>query len=124
MALRKQSRMLPTHDANDPEYRRLRYVRYADDFLLGFAGLRSEAQEIKGCLGEFLRDTLKLELFKTKTLITHARTEAARFLGYEIGTMHDDTKRSINGAISLRVPVAVARAKCEPYMRSGKPVHR
>ncbi len=56
-------------------------------------------------------------------MITHARTEDARFLGYEIGTMHDDTRRSINGAISLRVPVAVARAK-RPCMRSGKPVHR
>jgi hypothetical protein len=124
MALRKQIQKLSTHDPNDPDYRRLRYVRYADDFLLGFAGPRSEAEEIKARLGEFLRDTLKLELSETKTLITHARTEAARFLGYEIGTMHDDTKRSINGAISLRVPVAVARAKCEPYMRSGKPVHR
>jgi hypothetical protein len=124
MALRKQIRTLPTQDPNDPDYRRLRYVRYADDFLLGFAGPRSEAEEIKAHLGEFLRDTLKLELSKTKTLITHARTETARFLGYEIGTFHDNTRRSINGAIRLRVPAAVARAKCEPYMRNGKPVHR
>ncbi len=124
LALRKQIRTLPTHDPTDPDYRRLRYVRYADDFLLGLAGPRFEAEEIKARLGEFLRDTLKLELSKTKTLITHARTEAARFLGYEIGTFHDNTRRSINGAISLRVPAAVARAKCEPYMRSGKPVHR
>src|SRR5437660_2380465 len=94
MALRKQIRTLPTHDPNDPDYRRLRYVRYADDFLLGFAGPRSETEEIRAHLAEFLRNTLKLELSKTKTLITHARTEAARFLGYEIGTLHDDTKRS------------------------------
>ena len=124
MALRKQIRTLPTHDPNDPDYRRLRYVRYADDFLLGFAGPRSEAEEIKAQLGEFLRDTLKLELSKTKTLITHARTETARFLGYEIGTFHDNTRRSINGAISLRVPVAVVSAKCAHYMRNGKSVHR
>ncbi len=123
-ALRKQIRTLPTHDPNDPDYRRLRYVRYADDFLLGFAGPRSEAEAIKVRLGEFLRDELKLELSQTKTLVTHARTESARFLGYEIGTLHDDTRRSINGAIGLRVPVAVVRAKCKPYLRHGKPVHR
>ena len=124
VALRKQIRNLPTHDPNDADYRRLRYVRYADDFLLGLAGPRSEAEEIKAHLSEFLRDSLKLELSKTKTLITHARKEAARFLGYEIGTMHDNTKRSINGAICLRVPVAAVRAKCQPYLRHGKPVHR
>ena len=123
-ALRKQIQKLPTRDPADPDYRRLRYVRYADDFLLGFAGPRSEAEEIKARLGEFLRDALKLELSKTKTLVTHARTESARFLGYEIGTLHDDTKRSINGAIGLRVPVAVVRNRCTPYLRNGKPMHR
>ncbi|MGH7511238.1 MAG: maturase, partial [Gemmatimonadales bacterium] len=53
MALRRQLRRLPTHDPADPNYRRLRYVRYADDFLLGFAGPRSEADEIKAQLDEF-----------------------------------------------------------------------
>src|SRR5229473_334417 len=56
LALRKQIRTLPTHDPTDPDYRRLRYVRYADDFLLGLAGPRFEAEEIKARLGEFLRD--------------------------------------------------------------------
>src|SRR5262249_30872860 len=92
LALRKQIQQLPTHDPNDPDYRRLRYVRYADDFLLGLAGPRSEAEEIKVRLGEFLRDVLKLELSKTKTLVTHARTETAHFLGYDIGTFHDNTR--------------------------------
>ena len=68
----------------DPNYRRLKYVRYADDFLLGFIGPKSEAEEIKRKLEAFLREQLKLELSQTKTLITHARTERARFLGYEI----------------------------------------
>ena len=41
-ALRKQQRSLPSRDPLDPGYRRLRYVRYADDILLGFAGPKAE----------------------------------------------------------------------------------
>ena len=51
---------------------------------LGFAGPKVEAEEIKARLAAFLRDVLKLELSPTKTLITHARSQRARFLGYEI----------------------------------------
>lgn len=77
---------LPSQDPRDPDYRRLRYSRYADDTLLGFAGPKAEAEEIKQRLAVFLRDDLKLELSPDKTLITHARTQRARFLGYEIAT--------------------------------------
>ena len=82
--LRKRQRSLPSLDPHDPGYRRLRYVRYADDILLGFTGPKAEAEEIKRRLAQFLHEDLALELSETKTLITHARTEAARFLGYEI----------------------------------------
>ena len=57
-------------------------IRYADDHLLGFTGPRAEAEQIKQRLAAFLRDDLKLELNQDKTLITHARTQAASFLGY------------------------------------------
>jgi hypothetical protein len=60
----------------------LRYCRYADDWLVGYIGSREEAEEIKHQMGRFLREHLKLELSKTKTLITHARTQKAKFLGY------------------------------------------
>ena len=128
-ALRKQQRTLPTLDPRDPGYRRLRYVRYADDILLGFAGPKAEAEEIKRRLGQFLRDELKLELSEPKTLITHARTDATRFLGYEVTVGHDDRKitagrRSVNGAIQLRVPTVVIKAKCARYMRGGRPERR
>jgi len=66
------SRDLPSVDPQDPDYRRLRYVRYADDTLLGFTGPRAEAEEIKQRLAAFLHDDLKLELSHDKTLITHA----------------------------------------------------
>jgi group II intron reverse transcriptase/maturase len=129
-AERAIARRMPSQDPDDPDYRRLRYVRYADDFLLGFAGPRSEAEEIKRQVGQFLREQLKLELADDKTLITHARTEAARFLGYEVHVIQDDTARSktgrrkVNGVIGLRVPVEVRKSRCARFMARGKPLHR
>ena len=122
--LRKQQRNLPSGDPQDPDYRRLRYARYADDQLFGFAGPKAEAEQIKARLTTFLRDDLKLELSQEKTLITHARTGAAKFLGYEITVQHANHRRSINGAVGLRVPTEVIKAKCAPYRKLGKPEAR
>ena len=128
--LRRQMQQLPSLDPADPAYRRLRYLRYADDWLLGFAGPRQEAEEIKKRLATFLRDELKLELSQEKTLITHARTGAARFLGYEIVVLNNDQKRdrrghrSINGQIGLKVPLDVVQSKCARYLRHDKAFHR
>jgi group II intron reverse transcriptase/maturase len=128
-SLRQQLRGMPSKDLHDPGYRRLRYCRYADDHLLGFTGPKAEAEEIKQRLGRFLRDELRLELSEEKTLITHARTSAARFLGYEITVQHNDKaitngQRSSNATVRLRVPVEVIKAKCAPYMQRGKPARR
>jgi hypothetical protein len=128
--LRRQMQQLPSRTPTDPDYRRLRYVRYADDFLLGFCGPRQEAEAIKTQLAVFLQDSLKLELSQTKTLITHARSEAAHFLGYEVKVLADNQQhdhrshRSINGQVGLRVPLDVVQAKCRPYLRNNEPVHR
>ena len=128
--LRKQMQQLPSVDPFDPGYRRLRYVRYADDFVLGFSGPKAEAEQIKASLATFLRDTLKLELSKDKTLITHATSQAARFLGYELVNQHandqldSNGKRKVNGRIGLRVPAKVIEQHCQAYMSNGKPVRR
>lgn len=125
--LRQQAQQMPSRDPHDPDFRGLWYVRYADDFLLSFSGPWEEAKEIKDKLGTFLQGNLKLELSREKTLITHARTEAARFLGYEIVTLDADDKhdhrgqRCINGVPGLKVPVGVIKAKCSQYMQRGKP---
>ena len=127
---RRVGKRLPSQDPTDPTFRRLRYVRYADDFLLGFAGPRVEAEEIKRRIGQFLKDTLRLDLSEAKTLITHARSDTARFLGYEVGVLQDDTlqrgtsRRRINGRIALRVPRAAVLDHSRPYLKDGKPVHR
>jgi group II intron reverse transcriptase/maturase len=127
--LRKQARTVPSTDPMDPGYRRLFYCRYADDHILGLIGSKAEAEQIKTDLARFLRETLALELNPDKTLITHARTGAARFLGYEITVQHCNTRltggrRLANGKVALRVPRDVIKAKCAPYRQHGKPWHR
>ena len=125
-----QRRRIPALDPDDPHYRRLRYLRYADDFCLGFSGPKAEAEEIKARLHAFLGEQLKLELSTEKTLITHATTEAAHFLGYAVTVQHADDKcdrsgrRCVNGRVALRVPSEVLRTRCAAYMRRGKPWHR
>ena len=123
-ALRKRLRGMPTGDPRDPDYRRLRYARYADDHILGFTGPKAEAEQIKARLARFLHEDLKLELSREKTLITHARIGAARFLGYEINVQHSPIRPKVNGVIGLRVPAAVIRAKCAPYLKRGDPARR
>jgi group II intron reverse transcriptase/maturase len=132
--IQKRMRQLPSIRTHDPSYRRLRYIRYADDFALAFTGPKSEAEAIKQQLSDFLHEELKLTLSPEKTLITHARKDAAKFLGYEITTLHNDTKqsrtkggvkrRSINAKTGLRVPQAVLQEKCNRYQKRGKPCHR
>ena len=128
--LRRQMQKLPSGDPYDPGYRRLRFVRYADDFVLGYIGPKAEAEQINESLRTFLRDTLKLELSEEKTLITHATSQAARFLGYELVNQQANDKfdhrgqRSVNGQIGLRVPAKVIEQHCQAYMVNGKPAHR
>lgn len=136
--VRKQAQQLPSVDTHDPDYRRLRYCRYADDFALAFTGPKAEAEEIKQHLTRFLREELHLDLSEDKTLVTHARSQAAKFLGYEVTILQDNAKRSkrpsgpkqptkcrsINAKIGLRVPRAVLLDHCRRYQRRNKPIHR
>ncbi|MBY0500451.1 MAG: maturase [Alphaproteobacteria bacterium] len=127
--LEKQRRQVPSNNPNDPQYRRLRYVRYADDFLLGFTGTKEEAVQIKQEIQGFLQRELRLELSQEKTKITHARSESARFLGYDISIQHCDTKitanrRSINGNVRLKVPKKFVQDKARFYRKGNKPIHR
>ncbi|GHO51274.1 reverse transcriptase/maturase family protein [Ktedonospora formicarum] len=132
--IKQQAQRLPSIDPQDPDFRRLRYVRYADDFALSFIGSKEEAEAIKRRLRTFLLEELKLNLSDEKTLITHTRDSAAKFLNYEITTFQSNAKqtrdkdgrkgRSINGGIGLKLPKKVIEDKCKRYMRQGKPTHR
>lgn len=128
-ALRQRLRTMPAMVVDDPGYRRLRYVRYADDFLLGFTGPKAEAQAIKDQLRAFLQESLRLELSPEKTLLTHATAGAARFLGYDIscrapGQGHDRNGRRLTGRVNLRIPAEVIESRCAHYRKAGKPAHR
>jgi group II intron reverse transcriptase/maturase len=127
--LTKLRRQIPSLDPYDSGFRRLRYVRYADDFLLGFIGPKQEAAEIRDQIGTFLSDTLKLGLSMAKTLITHG-SEKARFLGHEITVTRDNSRldatgqRRANGVVALLMPADVVTKVRNNYSRSGKVTQR
>ena len=129
-SLERELRGLPSKDGFDPDYRRVRYVRYADDFLVGIVGPKKEAVEIRERIRAFLADNLHLELSLEKTVITHAVDDQARFLGYEIGVSRANTKldrkgnRSTNGSISLGMPRSAVEKIRSAYSKGGKVVHR
>ena len=118
-----QTYVTPCHESMDANYRRIQYVRYADDFLIGVIGSKSECQAIKADIKEFMTEQLGLELSDEKTLITNAK-DKAKFLGYEIfvrskAFMHKDSrgvmKRFGNGSVLLHVSMDTAKAKLLEY---------
>lgn len=121
---REKRDSVPSKIVDDEEYRKLEYIRYADDFLLSFSGPKREAEEIKEEIGKFLKDRLKLELSREKTLITHATTQKARFLGYDLNIMRSKDRKTVNGKMRFGVPKEVIKEKCRKYCKKGKPVHR
>jgi len=72
-------------DQSDPNYRRLRYVRYADDFLIGIIGPKQEARDIMEQVRSFLKENLRLEISDEKSTIAKA-DEGVTFLGYTVRT--------------------------------------
>lgn len=113
----------PNRDPFDPDFRRLQYVRYADDFLIGVIGSKEDAKMLKERIKEFVCETLKLELSDEKTLITHSG-EKARFLGYDIFVRRTAaTKRNANGVlrrhlsgtVCLEMPQEIMRKKLLEY---------
>ena len=95
----KERLKYPASDEMDADMKRLKYVRYADDFLIGIIGSKQDAIIIKEDIKNFLYEKLALTLSDEKTLITHAEN-AAKFLGYEIFVRKsNDTKRSKYGVL-------------------------
>ena len=118
-----QTYKTPCCEAMDIGYRRIQYVRYADDFLIGVIGSKSDCMAIKEDIKNYMTEELGLELSDEKTLITNAK-EKAKFLGYEIfvrskSFMHKDSrgvmKRFGNGSVMLHVSMDVAKAKLMEY---------
>jgi group II intron reverse transcriptase/maturase len=132
--IERQRRHVPSQNVYDPNYRRLQYIRYADDFILSFTGTKAEAEAIKEAIRTFLKEKLHLELSPTKTLITHTRTEYARFAGYALSVYNADDKlsprqgtrtklRSQSGHIRFGIPFGKVDELTARYMENGKAVH-
>lgn len=116
--LRAQMLRLPAKSQTD---KRLKYVRYADDFIIGIKGSKEECEKIKQKIKEFLAMELKLELSEEKTLITHS-ANYARFLGYDICVRRNNqikrdsrgfSKRTLSNIVELNVPL---KDKIERYL--------
>lgn len=116
--LRAQMLRLPAKSQTD---KRLKYVRYADDFIIGIKGSKEECEKIKQKIKEFLAMELKLELSEEKTLITHS-ANYARFLGYDIRVRRNNqikrdsrgfSKRTLSNIVELNVPL---KDKIERYL--------
>ena len=110
--LRRSLRSMPYSDQMDENYKRVFYVRYADDFLIGVIGSKADAEQIKKDVGSFIRENLHLEMSEEKTLITHGHN-FAKFLGYEITVSKDGfnkktktgfTRRVNSGKVLLYIP--------------------
>lgn len=103
---------VPYSDPMDTEYKRVVYVRYADDFLIGVIGSKEDAKQVKIDVGEFIKEQLHLEMSPEKTLITHGN-DFARFLGYLVTVSREQnrtrtkngfTRRTYVGKVKLYVP--------------------
>ena len=135
-AIEQERAAFPSGDEMDGSYRRLKYIRYADDFILGVIGSKEDALRIKEDIKSFLSESLALELSEEKTLITHTN-KSAKFLGYEITvTRNNHQRRDVQGRlrrtygkrVRLNVSMATLRDKLLEYgameikLRNGKEV--
>ena len=82
--LNKQLRGSPSKDQLDPDFRRLSYVRYADDFVIGISGPKKDCEVVRDKLKVFLTETLALELSMEKTIISHFNQKGMNFLGTHV----------------------------------------
>lgn len=132
----------PVSDPFDADFKRMFYVRYADDWLCGIIGSKKEAVNIKEEISEFLKEKLHLTLSGEKTLVTHS-AKSAKFLSYNITVMRNlnpkrnkrgQLQRVYNNKVKLMVPHGVWLNKLKEYNATQikpnkgqeiwKPVHR
>ena len=106
--LKSELRKIPCTSKTDKV---IKYIRYADDFIIGVKGDRADCERIKQQFSEFISEKLKMELSEEKTLITHSNNYA-RFLGYDVRVRRDQSAkpsgdkllRTLNYTVELNVP--------------------
>jgi group II intron reverse transcriptase/maturase len=140
--LGKEMRKLPSMDVNDPDFVRIKYIRYADDWIIGVIGSKDLAKSVKERVKTFLKEELKLTLSEEKTVITNAREKEAKFLGYRIkvgtvksqkqakvknGSGREVKKRTTGMQIVLKAPMKelIERLHEKGFCdKNGNPTHK
>lgn len=132
-------RELPSKETHGDKYKRLKYCRYADDFILGVTGTKEDAKEIMQKIVEFLDKELNLQISEEKSKIVSAK-KGVNFLSYHVHTWRTDkvlktkirgthtSRRTVTEHISLQVPEVKVRQFCQKYgygdWNKTKPYHR
>lgn len=98
----EQRNKYPSLDFFDENFKRMKYVRYADDWMIGIIGTKEDADNIKLMATKWFDENLRLELSSEKTYVTNIE-KGVKFLGYEIYKLNSMDKKSVNGKIQLRV---------------------
>lgn len=89
------------HDSENHEIRRrIFYVRYADDFLLGIHGPKSFVKGIQVKVEQFLKETLHFSIKRKggpeDEQIIHSRSNKVRFLGFDLKTPSRNSRSVVN----------------------------
>ena len=123
----------PAADYQDAGYTRVKFLRYADDVVIGVIGQKKLAEQVKSEVAKYLQEELKLQLNEEKTQIIHPASEKARFLGYDFkaasprmrrrnlqakGSPHNVKQTVAMGSrnITLLVPLKEISVKLQKYM--------
>lgn len=75
---------LSFRNSKDINFRRLGYVRYVNNFIIGLTGTKKEANSIKNSIVIFLKENLLLNINETKSYICHSSDKNVKFLGYYV----------------------------------------
>lgn len=142
--LETELRNMPSFDTHDEGFKRLYYVRYADDFAIGIVGSKEDAIKFADSVKDFLRKDLSLEIAEDKGGIHHIQ-KGFDFLGHHIslsinngrllrrrigknkeGSNTYGTQRTLTSQLQLQVPLEKVWGFCREkrYLREGKPTHR
>lgn len=137
--LQELQKKLPQAIQDTEAYKRLRYCRYADDFICGVIGSYKDATAVMQTVTDFLQNNLKLEVSPDKTKIVRS-TKGSEFIGYHAKVRWGNRlrkiktgkqyhlKRTTSGVVQLSVPKHKIREFCREKgygdLQLMKSVHR
>ena len=137
--LKEQQEGIPSGDMHSEGFRRLRFSRYADDFIIGIIGTKRDVEVVMQRVTEFLQNALNLQISPEKTRIQKGQ-QGIEFLSYGIKTQYGERKRKVkvkgryttrrttSGSIRLSVPQHKVIQFCKKYdygdWQENEPLHR